>query len=76
MLHTQDKQILQAKGISEAQVEEQLHAFRTGFPFLKINRAAEAGKDRTMGPLSARQRIGVEVRSRFGSRQPYVQEPF
>lgn len=45
MLHTQDKQILQAKGISEAQVEEQLHAFRTGFPFLKINRAAEAGKD-------------------------------
>ena len=43
MLQAQDKQTLQAKGISEAQVEEQLRAFRTGFPFLKIHGAAEVG---------------------------------
>ena len=39
----QDKKILQEKGISEAQVAEQLDAFRTGFPFLKIINAAEIG---------------------------------
>ena len=43
MLHEKDKKILQQKGISEAQVAEQLNAFRTGFPFLNIVNAAEIG---------------------------------
>lgn len=40
MLTTDDKEILQKKGISEAQVEQQLRKFETGFPFLKLKDAA------------------------------------
>ncbi|NDV46969.1 DUF4301 family protein [Paludibacter sp. 221] len=43
MLHQQDKQTLQEKGISENLITEQLNAFKTGFPFLKIINAAEIG---------------------------------
>ncbi len=43
MLQKEDKKILQEKGISENQVTEQLNAFTTGFPFLKISNAAEPG---------------------------------
>lgn len=39
----QDKRILQEKGISETKVADQLNAFVTGFPFLKIVNAAEIG---------------------------------
>ena len=42
-MQEQDKKILLEKGISEAQVAEQLNVFRTGFPFLKIVNAAEIG---------------------------------
>lgn len=40
MLTTEDKEILKKKGISEAQVEQQLKKFETGFPFLKLKDAA------------------------------------
>lgn len=40
MLTPQDKEILAKKGISEAQVEQQLKKFETGFPFLKLKDAA------------------------------------
>lgn len=43
MLQPKDNQLLKEKGISQAQVEEQLHAFEAGFPFLKIVSAAETG---------------------------------
>lgn len=43
MLTTQDEKTLQTKGITKQQVTEQLNAFKTGFPFLKIISAAEIG---------------------------------
>lgn len=41
---TQDKAQLEAKGISEAQIEQQLRDFQTGFPFLKLAGAAAIGR--------------------------------
>ena len=43
MLNTSDKEFLQKKGITVEQIEEQLHAFATGFPYLEICSAAEKG---------------------------------
>ena len=40
MLTTEDKEVLRKKGISEAQVEQQLKKFETGFPFLRLKDAA------------------------------------
>ena len=36
----QDKELLAKKGISEAQIAEQLACFQKGFPFLKLDAAA------------------------------------
>ena len=44
MLTPQDKALLAEKGISEAQIEEQLKCFQTGFPFLKLDAAASIEK--------------------------------
>ena len=44
MLNTADKTILQQRGISIEQIDEQLRSFATGFPFLKIINAAEPQK--------------------------------
>jgi glycerol-3-phosphate responsive antiterminator len=43
-----DELILQEKGISKEQIEEQLHFFETGFPFLKIVAPAVIGKGITV----------------------------
>lgn len=43
MLTQQDKELLVEKGITEAQIEDQLACFRTGFPFLKLDAAASVG---------------------------------
>lgn len=43
MLQPQDLQQLQAMGITPQALEEELQAFRTGFPFLKIDGAATIG---------------------------------
>lgn len=40
MLQPQDLQQLQAMGITPEQLEEELQAFRTGFPYLKLDGAA------------------------------------
>lgn len=40
MLSQQDLQQLAGKGISEEQINQQLDAFKTGFPFLKLEAAA------------------------------------
>ena len=37
-----DKKLLQSKGISEKQIEEQLNCFKQGFPFLRIEKVASA----------------------------------
>jgi len=44
MLTPQDQEQLAGKGISEAQIEEQLMYFQTGFPFLKLDAAASVEK--------------------------------
>ncbi|MCD8079172.1 MAG: DUF4301 family protein, partial [Bacteroides sp.] len=44
MITPQDKELLEKKGISEAQIEEQLSCFRNGFPFLRLDSAASLGK--------------------------------
>ena len=43
MLRDEDKALLEQKGITEKQVEEQLKRFQTGFPYLKIESAATVG---------------------------------
>jgi len=43
MLSASDILLLQKKGISPEKIEEQLHAFATGFPFQEIISAAEPG---------------------------------
>lgn len=43
MLRPEDKELLKAKGISEAEVESQLKRFVTGFPYLKIKDSARIG---------------------------------
>lgn len=43
MLREEDLALLEQKGISEKQVEEQLKRFATGFPYLKIMDAARVG---------------------------------
>ncbi len=40
MLTQEDKELLAKKGISEAQIAEQLKCFETGFPFLELDGAA------------------------------------
>jgi len=42
-LDEKDRQMLQKKGISEAQINEQLNRFKAGFPFLRIEKAATLG---------------------------------
>ena len=44
MITPADKAQLEAKGISEAQIEQQLRDFQTGFPFLKLKGAAALGR--------------------------------
>jgi len=44
MLNPTDETILQSRGITTSQIEEQLKAFVTGFPYLEIRSAAEPGK--------------------------------
>ena len=40
MLTQQDLQQIAQKGISEAQIQQQLNEFKTGFPFLRLKAAA------------------------------------
>ncbi|MCC8186307.1 MAG: DUF4301 family protein [Bacteroides sp.] len=44
MITSQDKELLEKKGISEAQIEEQLSCFRKGFPYLRLDSAASLEK--------------------------------
>lgn len=43
MLSAEDRKQLDAKGISEAQIERQLQQFREGFPYLRLKAAASIG---------------------------------
>ncbi len=44
MLSQEDLKQINAKGISEKQIEAQLQSFKDGFPFLKLEAAASIGK--------------------------------
>ena len=44
MITTDDKELLAKKGITEAQIAEQLDCFRKGFPYLKLYAAASVEK--------------------------------
>lgn len=44
MFSTEDKALMQKKGISEAQIEAQLACFRRGFDYLKLRGAAAVGQ--------------------------------
>ena len=44
MMTQSDIKLLQEKGISQQQVQQQLNAFKTGFPYLKIEAAASTDK--------------------------------
>lgn len=50
MMTQSDLRLLQEKGISPQQVQQQLNAFKTGFPYLKI--AAPAAKDKGIMTLN------------------------
>jgi len=43
MITTNDENILKNRGITSSQIDEQLKSFKNGFPFLKIQSAAEPG---------------------------------
>ncbi|MBQ8969469.1 MAG: DUF4301 family protein [Bacteroidaceae bacterium] len=55
-----DKAQLEAKGITEAQIEQQLKDFQTGFPFLKLAGAAAIGKG-IIAPDQTAQEDSVKV---------------
>lgn len=44
MITAEDRALLEAKGISEAEIEKQLKQFREGFPFLRLQGAASEAK--------------------------------
>ena len=44
MLTQEDLKLLQAKGISQEQINHQLDEFKTGFPFLRLESAAAVGQ--------------------------------
>ncbi|MCD8261587.1 MAG: DUF4301 family protein [Bacteroides sp.] len=44
MITPQDQDLLDLKGITQAQIEEQLHCFETGFSYLKLEAAASVEK--------------------------------
>ena len=60
MLQEKDLKQLAAKGISEQQIEKQLKQFETGFPFLRLEAAAAAGKG-IIAPTASEQKDYVKA---------------
>ena len=89
MLRDEDKALLEEKGISEQQVEQQLKRFATGFPYLKIKDVARTGQgitvltpeeestySGTVEEISVGRRRGVQVCAGFRSSLAHVQGSF
>ena len=55
MMTPQDKEMLEKKGISEKQIEEQLACFEKGFPYLKLAAAASV-ENGILAPVSDEQK--------------------
>ena len=56
MLTQEDKELMAKKGISEAQITEQLACFEKGFPYLKLEGAASIGRG-IMAPIPEEQKF-------------------
>ena len=48
MLNESDKKVLETRGITPEQLQEQLDRFTTGFPYLKIYDSARPGEGITV----------------------------
>ena len=59
MLTPQDKDQLAKKGISEAQIADQLASIEKGFPYLKLEAAASIGKGIIAGCAVQRQAMTI-----------------
>ena len=64
MLTEQDKQQLASKGISEEELNAQLHSFETGFPFLKLEAAASI-QNGILAPDEAEQQRYINVWNQY-----------
>ena len=62
MITTQDKELLAKKGITEAQIAEQLACFQTGFPYLKLDAAASIEKG-ILAPDAEEQKVYLAASS-------------
>ena len=60
MLQEKDLKQIALRGISEEQIETQLHQFETGFPFLKLEAAAAVGRG-IVAPTEAERKKYVEA---------------
>ena len=56
MLTQADKQQIEGRGMTDAQVEHQLEQIRNGFPFLKLEAAAAVGKGILVADAAAQQK--------------------
>ncbi len=66
MLTQEDKEVLAKKGISEAQIAEQLASFEKGFPYLKLDGAASIGKG-IIAPDAAEQKAYLDAWDQYKS---------
>lgn len=60
MITPEDKELLAQKGISEAQIAEQLACFQKGFPYLQLDAAASVGKG-ILAPDAAEQKAYLDA---------------
>ena len=60
MMTPQDKEMLEKKGISEKQIEEQLACFEKGFPYLKLAAAASVDNG-ILAPASDEQKAYLDA---------------
>ena len=60
MMTSQDRELLEKKGISEKQIEEQLACFEKGFPYLRLAAAASVGNG-IFAPTSDEQKTYLDA---------------
>ena len=63
---SQDQELLEKKGISEKQIEEQLACFEKGFPYLRLAAAASVDNG-ILVPTSDEQKTYLEIAEKTGA---------
>ena len=71
MLTSEDKKQIARKGITEAQVENQLRQLREGFPFLRLRAAAAIGAG-ISAPTDAEQQAFVEAWNQYKAQAHHI----